>query len=279
MPVRATVLIDAPEGAVRRALLRTDIWTRTARALDAHADVAGDRVGPRAPLRAGDLIRISRHPDRPGRRLLPPRSLILRVAIDGARLPTFELVAGPLRQCLISIGTEWTGGGTLVTVEARIEAEPAPMTPVLRRRVLLAGRTLLGIVTLAAREPVVVVAAAVIAHGRVLAARRSSPPELAGKWELPGGKVEPGETDAGALARELAEELGVEVTVGERVGGQVDLGDNTVLRCYRAAISAGDLVPSEHGAVRWVGDGELDSLDWLAPDRQIFTDLRRLLTG
>src|SRR6478752_6975107 len=107
MPVRATVLIDAPEGAVRRALLRTDIWTRTARALDAHADVAGDRVGPRAPLRAGDLIRISRHPDRPGRRLLPPRSLILRVAIDGARLPTFELVAGPLRQCLISIGTEW----------------------------------------------------------------------------------------------------------------------------------------------------------------------------
>jgi 8-oxo-dGTP diphosphatase len=279
MLVRATVLIDAPQGAVGRALVRTDIWTRAARALDADAEVAGELVGPRAPLRTGDLIRIRRHPAPPGRRLLSPRSLILRVTIDGAGVPTFELVAGPLRYCLISVGTEWTGGGTLVTVDTRIEAELAPLTPVLRRRVLLAQQTLLGIVSLAAREPVVVVAAAVIANGRVLAARRSRPPELAGKWELPGGKVEPGETDAGALARELVEELGVETTVSERIGGEVDLGDNMVLRCYRAEIVSGRPAPVEHDAVLWLDAGGLAAVDWLDPDREVLAELRHVLLG
>ena len=56
-------------------------------------------------------------------------------------------------------------------------------------------------------------------------AQRERPPELAGLWELPGGKVAPGESDADALARELREELGIEVTVGERLGHDVALSD------------------------------------------------------
>ncbi len=60
-------------------------------------------------------------------------------------------------------------------------------------------------------EPVGVVGAAVLRDGRVLASRRTEPPRLAGLWEFPGGKVEPGEEPAPALARELLEELGIAV--------------------------------------------------------------------
>ena len=57
---------------------------------------------------------------------------------------------------------------------------------------------------------IVVVAAAIVRDGRVLAARRTQPANVAGRWELPGGKVDPGETPEQALVRELREELGIE---------------------------------------------------------------------
>jgi 8-oxo-dGTP diphosphatase len=57
----------------------------------------------------------------------------------------------------------------------------------------------------------VVVGAAIVRDGRVLAARRSAPSELAGGWEFPGGKVEDGERPEQSLIRELREELGIEV--------------------------------------------------------------------
>ena len=60
------------------------------------------------------------------------------------------------------------------------------------------------------RRHQIVVAGALIADGALLVAQRARPPELAGLWELPGGKVAPGESDADALARELREELGVD---------------------------------------------------------------------
>lgn len=55
------------------------------------------------------------------------------------------------------------------------------------------------------------------ARGRILLARRTEGRELAGLWEFPGGKVEPGETPEGALVRELREELGIDATVGSPV--------------------------------------------------------------
>ncbi len=272
-------MIDAPEAAVRRVLRRADVWTRAVRAVGARAEVAG-AVDPRAPLRTGDRVRI-----RPGslRRTdpwLPRRSLQLRVDLDHAGLPAFSSITGPLTRCAVRVEVQAQDGGTLVTVECDVDAATPPAAVLARRRALETARILLGIILLAAREPLVVVAAAVVDHDRkVLAARRSRPADLAGKWELPGGKVDPGETDTGALARELVEELGVEVTVGERIGGEVDLGNNAVLRCYRSEIISGDPAPNEHDAIAWVGAGAIDSLDWLAPDREVFADLRRLLSG
>ena len=82
----------------------------------------------------------------------------------------------------------------------------------------------------------VIVGAAIIACGRVLACERADPPEVAGMWEFPGGKVEPGETDVEALIRECDEELGVRVEVGERVGRDIPLGHGrAVLRVYAEA--------------------------------------------
>jgi 8-oxo-dGTP diphosphatase len=120
---------------------------------------------------------------------------------------------------------------------------------------------------------VVVVGAALLdAEGRVLAARRVEP---AG-WEFPGGKVEAGESERAALARELREELGVEVAVGERVGPEVAVGDGRrwVLRVWTARIRAGAPVPSEHAELRWLPPDELDTVGGLPADRPIVAALR-----
>lgn len=119
----------------------------------------------------------------------------------------------------------------------------------------------------------------IVTDGRVLACERSAPPEAAGRWEFPGGKVEPGESDAAALARECAEELGVRVEVGERVGPDVPLAHGrAVLRVYEARLLGGDVPQAlEHRAMRWLAAGELDSVPWLPADRPIVAELPALL--
>lgn len=123
----------------------------------------------------------------------------------------------------------------------------------------------------------VVVGAAVVRDGRVLAARRTRPAAAAGRWELPGGAVEPGEDEAGALARELREELALtEVGVGERVGPEVALPGGRVLR-IRVCRTAGEPTALEHDALRWLGPDELDGVDWLDADRAVLADLAGVL--
>ncbi len=124
----------------------------------------------------------------------------------------------------------------------------------------------------------IVVAGALIAGAALLVAQRERPAELAGLWELPGGKVAPGETDAAGLERELLEELGIEVRVGERLGDDVALGDAMTLRAYRVTQTGGVLQPNDHRALRWVTAGELDALPWVPADRAWLGDLLRALT-
>ncbi|MBV8292193.1 MAG: (deoxy)nucleoside triphosphate pyrophosphohydrolase [Mycobacterium sp.] len=123
----------------------------------------------------------------------------------------------------------------------------------------------------------IVVAGAVIAESRVLVAQRLRPPELAGRWELPGGKVAPDETEPEALARELAEELGVEVAVGERLGDDIALNATTTLRAYRVSLIRGEPRPHDHGALRWVTAAQLHEIDWVPADRDWLPALARIL--
>lgn len=115
---------------------------------------------------------------------------------------------------------------------------------------------------------------------RVMACRRTSPPRLAGRWEFPGGKVDPGESDRQALARELAEELGVRIEVGERLGPEIDLGGTAVLRVYLARLTDGDEPRLlDHDAHRWLTAHELDDVPWIEVDRPVVEALRALLQG
>ncbi|HEY6739341.1 MAG TPA: (deoxy)nucleoside triphosphate pyrophosphohydrolase [Actinopolymorphaceae bacterium] len=125
----------------------------------------------------------------------------------------------------------------------------------------------------------VIVGTAIVRADRVLAQQRARPRELAGKWELPGGRVEPGESEREAVVRECEEELGVRVEVGERVGPDICMPHGPLLRVYAATLTSGDVEPRavEHRAVRWVGVAELDALDWIEADRVLVPHLRALL--
>lgn len=122
-----------------------------------------------------------------------------------------------------------------------------------------------------------VVGAAVVRHGHVLAARRTTPPETAGRWEFAGGKVEPGESAEQALVREVAEELGCVVAVDRWLDGAVEVRSGLVLRVALCTLRSGEPTPVEHDRVRWVGPDQLDDLDWLEPDRPFLPELREVL--
>ncbi|HNM85970.1 MAG TPA: (deoxy)nucleoside triphosphate pyrophosphohydrolase [Mycobacterium sp.] len=119
----------------------------------------------------------------------------------------------------------------------------------------------------------IVVAGALIRDGMLLVAQRDRPPELAGRWELPGGKSAAGESDSDALVRELREELGVGVTVGDRLGDDVPLSPTTTLRAYRVTLVDGTVHPHDHRELRWVTRDELAGLPWVPADTAWLPDL------
>jgi 8-oxo-dGTP diphosphatase len=112
----------------------------------------------------------------------------------------------------------------------------------------------------------------------VLASRRTEPPALAGRWEFPGGKVEPGENDEQALLRELREELRVEAEVGARLGGDLPIGSTAVLRVYLCRLVSGEPQLVDHDEHRWLSAAELLDVPWIPIDLPLVEELRSLLT-
>jgi 8-oxo-dGTP diphosphatase len=127
-----------------------------------------------------------------------------------------------------------------------------------------------------------VVGVALLEAGRVLAARRALPPHLAGQWEFPGGKVEPGEDPTAAAVREVTEELGCTIEVTGWLPGASPVqssrgAEELSLRVATARLVAGDPVPAEHDAVRWLRGDELETVTWTEADLPFLPAVRDLL--
>ena len=128
-------------------------------------------------------------------------------------------------------------------------------------------------------DRIVVVAAALYDGDRLLAARRSAPPVLAGRWELPGGKVEEGESSEAALVRELREELGVEVEIAARIPGEWPLKSPYVLHAWTARLvpTSPDPKPlQDHDELRWLAPDEIWDVNWLDQDVEAIRSLETL---
>lgn len=107
------------------------------------------------------------------------------------------------------------------------------------------------------------------ADGAVLACRRAPGHSAAGQWEFPGGKVERDERPEVALARELHEELGIDVVVGERIERSATTvgGTDIDLATYRIQwLSDKPLASSDHDELRWLSPAELTDVPWAEPD-------------
>jgi 8-oxo-dGTP diphosphatase len=120
---------------------------------------------------------------------------------------------------------------------------------------------------------------------RLLAARRTEPSALAGGWELPGGKVDPGESPLSALHREVLEELGVTIRLGAHVPGPLPgttwaLGDRYEMLVWTAEVADGEPAPIEdHDELRWLGPDDLYAVAWLPADLPIVGALAARLGG
>lgn len=102
---------------------------------------------------------------------------------------------------------------------------------------------------------------------RVLMIQRSATVRVPHAWCFPGGSIEPGETQAEALVREMREELAIEVMPGELLMTQTKHGGRLVLYCWSAAILSGTLTanPLEVAEFRWMTPAEVRSKEGILP--------------
>lgn len=135
-------------------------------------------------------------------------------------------------------------------------------------------------VTFNALRTVEVVAAIIIdAAGRVLAVKCPDS-KHGGGWEFPGGKIEPGEAPVAAIAREIQEELGVQIKVGELLH-TIEWDYPTFhlsMRCFVSRILSGNMQLREHTEARWLEAASLDSVAWLPADVDVLPHVSRYLT-
>ena len=127
----------------------------------------------------------------------------------------------------------------------------------------------------------VVAAALVDADGRVLLQRRAAGRAMAGLWEFPGGKMDEGETPEAALARELAEELGIRVDPAAfapvAFASAAVAGVHMILLLYLCRTWRGEPLPLDASALKWLRPGEMDANEMPPADRPLIRALEASL--
>lgn len=121
------------------------------------------------------------------------------------------------------------------------------------------------------------VTCAIIEHlGKVLICQRSAKMKLPLKWEFPGGKIEKGESKAEGLIREIKEELGLEIVVGDELDTvKYHYPDFSLcLYPFLCKLVGGTLHITEHAQAIWVNKDELPNYDWAEADMPVVEELR-----
>ncbi|HEX2134259.1 MAG TPA: NUDIX domain-containing protein [Actinophytocola sp.] len=288
-----TALVDAPLRAVSAALTERalfggvgvlapggEVRVLGGRLRVAEVAVSGLRLVPVGSVPVG-VVPFDEAWYRTISRGVVPSGLVPSGLVPSGAVPSGAVPSGVVPSGLVPGGLSVrlcpVPGGVLVTCSAGFR-----WAMVTRRRVLGVLESLVDRVcgrAVALADASVVVGAAILRGRTVLAQQRAYPVDAAGRWELPGGRVEPAESDVDAVVRECAEELGVAVRAGEVVGPDVALSGRKVLRIYRAELVdvRAEPHPHDHQALRWLIAGRLGQVDWLPADRVLLPALRQLL--
>jgi len=125
-----------------------------------------------------------------------------------------------------------------------------------------------------------VVALVLIENTRVLVAKRPQGDTLAGLWEFPGGKIEPGESPVEALIRESYEEMGILITVNTLLTTIMYSGSPLPVKIYAYTGTRvdGEIKALAHTELRWVNEAELGCLSLVPADMEIAKEVQRLLS-
>ena len=120
-----------------------------------------------------------------------------------------------------------------------------------------------------------VVAAVIYKDGEIFATQRGYG-EFEGLWEFPGGKIEPGESCEVALVREIQEELGVDIEVGDLIcTTEYDYPSfHLTMHCFLCNIASGEIELREHKSARWLTKESLNDVDWLPADLEVIEKVK-----